>query len=151
MSLLANDFLVAASKTAKTTVQVKKGEKINSFSFDSKSTRDELKNDLVEAEEIYNKLKGKMAKKKLEVISKKIESLRAKLEEEVSEDDVIEHDGVSISPPILTDIHKELKELDEQLDIPAREEPEEVKEEEVVEPEAIDNSLLHLQPPPENS
>ena len=53
MSLLANDFLVAASKTAKTTVQVKKGEKINSFSFDSKSTRDELKNDLVEAEEIY--------------------------------------------------------------------------------------------------
>ncbi|MBC8500336.1 MAG: hypothetical protein ISS25_01580 [Nanoarchaeota archaeon] len=158
MNFLARDFFISAGKaTRKKTVKVKKGEEVDFLSFGTTDTKDDLRKELEKAENIYKKLKGKVTKKKLKEIGERMESLKSRLEEEDQEEmeDFIEHDGMMITAPIFEDLHDDLESLDEEFNIPKRDEiPEEPQTEEVGKPDAItpperpSTKLLNLMPPP---
>lgn len=173
MTLLAKEFYVAASRAKKRLLHVKKGEKIHYVDLFSKKTdKEELKKEIKEAEELFETVKGKVSKKKLNALQKKIDELKEQVhapEEPVPEE--VHHEGVTITPPQFDDLHAELDELDEQFGIPKKnmfeaeesfpeitlpEDPYDTHEEEheheheVQEPVPL-TPLLHLPPPPPRS
>ena len=150
MSFLINEFLMAAAKASK------KECKIENFSFDFEEQH-LLKKQLSQAEEIYENLKNDLSKKKLLIISERIEKLREILSHEVKvPDEFIEHEGMLITPPLLDELDYELQSLDEELNMPKNNlEKQEIKEPEQEEIqkkiEVKEQGLLTLPPPPPKS
>ena len=116
-----------------------------------------LNDELLLEEEIYENLKNDLSKKKLLIISERIEKLREILSHEVKvPDEFIEHEGMLITPPLLDELDYELQSLDEELNMPKNNlEKQEIKEPEQEEIqkkiEVKEQGLLNLPPPPPKS
>jgi len=81
-------------------------------------SKDELKKEIDEAENLLQKIAGLVSKKKKNEIKKRIERMKSELEKpEGKLPDSIEYDGMTISPPIFEDLHQDLDSLDEELGI----------------------------------
>lgn len=149
MSIASRDFLMASGSAARTTIKVKKEEKIDSFSFGTTDSKEELKIELEKAEKILRGLKGKLSKKKLGLITGKIRFLKSQIGEhkEVLRDYPLEHEGEVIAPPIFEDLYADLEELDAELNIPKRVKK---KEKPIMDDVPIPSSkLLDIPPPPQ--
>ncbi|MFC2133807.1 hypothetical protein ACFLTH_04260 [Bacteroidota bacterium] len=119
--MLANDFLVAAHKASMRKPEtLKKDNVLKKLLYASTASKDELKQELTEAEEIYDKLKNKIPKKKLAKIKAKITKLKKKIDTNEKEpEDSVEHDGEVITAPILNDLEDGLDEIDKVFNIPS--------------------------------
>ncbi|MFH1770068.1 MAG: hypothetical protein ABH828_00755 [archaeon] len=149
MSIPSRDFLIASGDSFRTTVKVKKDGKIDSFSFETTDSKEELNMELEKAEKILKTLKGKLSKNKLKIITGKIRFLRTQIGEYKEElrNHPLEHKGEVITPPIFEDLYHELDELDAELNIPTRKKEKEISE--MDELPMPPSSLLDIPPPPE--
>lgn len=117
MNFLVRDFYISAVKARKEQFEMAKSGKKDSFILHSYS-KDELKKDIAEAENLLQQIAGLVSKKKKNEIKKRIESMKSELEKpEGKLPDSIEYNGMTISPPIFEDLHKDLDSLDEELGI----------------------------------
>ena len=56
-NILASDFLIASAK--RTTVKILKDDQTDSFSFENKNSKNDLRKDLANAEKLLSRLEGK--------------------------------------------------------------------------------------------